>query len=154
MALNHEENHEFKRLRAAGVDIKRAREWAKVNVRFKALESRGLVQLRVEPEFEPHDASYVDTWDASEEDKQRARQLIRDRIEHEGLHRVSSFMRCPVCATMHQVDSVGDFIGEDWCDSGYDIDLKRAAMRQRDALVAQLEAATGSSEPARQEVSQ
>ena len=122
---------EYRRLRTCG--LRRAVDaWstAKVNVLFALLEQQGVVRLEIEPEEIPHDLSYVDTWGLTERQADHIKRQIEQRIECEGLWRMVIYVRCPCCGQRRFVDSVGDFIGEDWRDSGYDTELRDQAIEE------------------------
>lgn len=95
----------------------------------------GAVRLLVLYDDHPHDLSYVDTWtDLSRERRDRIKREISDRIERKGLWGIESQVFTLADGWTH-CDSVWDFIGDDWSGSGYDLDLMRAALDARAALL-------------------
>ena len=117
---------EYLRLRHKGWPASNAWRAAKVNEAFASAEAEGLVRVSCEPESY-YDDSYIDTWDDSEKEKEKLRKELWTRIEQEG---------CWICGTQYldpihgwtRVDSIGGFIGDDWKDSGYDVDSKSQAL--------------------------
>jgi hypothetical protein len=120
---------EYQRLRGKGWRAADAMRAARVNVAFDEAEEEGLVRFRVEPECEPYDSSYVDTWEESPARAQRIKRELDDRIERDGHWYIAADVLC--CAEhdhWSRVDGVGGFIGEDFIDSGYDVDVREAAL--------------------------
>ena len=58
----------------------------------------------------------------------RQRQEEIDRINRDGVYGIIGEYKCPCCGNWQQVDSCWGFIGDDWKDSGYDLDIKQAAL--------------------------
>lgn len=117
---------EYRRLRAKGFTGADALRAARVNVAFEAAENAGLVEFRVDVDPEPYDASFVHTWGLPPARAQRAEREILERAERDGVWVISA-----VKVTDDEgepLDSVGMFIGDDFADSGYDVDVKRSAL--------------------------
>ena len=121
---------EYSRLRSLGWRAKDAIDAARTLAQFERLEILGLVKLAIEPEQEQYDASYVDTWDLSERRREAAKKEIMDRVASEGTYFVMAMARASESDEFLCVDSCGGFIGDDWIDSGYDVDLRRAAVER------------------------
>ncbi len=100
---------------------------ARINVEFAAAEVHGHVRLVAVVDDEPFDMSYVDTWGVSEFAAKKIKAGLAKRIEDEGLWGIRVMAKL-CCGHMHDVDAVWGFIGEDWKDSGYDVDLKREVL--------------------------
>jgi hypothetical protein len=99
---------------------------ARILLAFKRVEQFGLVRLHVEPEIDCYDMSYIDTWEISDKKKEAEKKSLSDRIDQEG---------CWILVAQYKdedswktVDSVGGFIGDDWQNSGYDIDMMLGAL--------------------------
>lgn len=112
---------EYEWLREVGLPARDAMRGARVNVAFAEAEAEGLASFDVRPDPEP-DVSFVDTWDVSRQKAERIKQNILDRVQREGLWGIEVSVRG------EPIDAVWGFVGEDWLDSGYDIDLKAAAL--------------------------
>lgn len=100
---------------------------ARVELAWREAEARGLVRLQAEPEIDCYDDSYIDTWDMSEGRKERAKKEVADRIDRDG-HWILLSQFLTDSGEWETADSVGGFIGEDYKNSGYDVDLKLAAL--------------------------
>lgn len=89
----------------------------------------GPLRLRLEPEHECYDDSYIDTWtDVSEEEREGYRADLWERIERDGVWiLLGEFWdgREWIVAA-----SCGGFIGDDWDRSGYDSDIMYETIRQ------------------------
>lgn len=126
--LRPDEQKEYLRLRGKGWAAKNALATARVNVLFELAEREGLVRFEAVDDTDTPDVSYFDTWTdlpASEREKLKKEEL--ERIEREGAYGIQSFARFG-CGELHPVDSCWGFVGEDWRDSGYDADVKLAAL--------------------------
>jgi len=91
----------------------------------------GAVRLRIVSD-DSYDDSYIDTWsDVSEKERERIRADLWERIAQDGV--------CGVVGeywtgdAWEHADSCFGFIGDDWRNSGYDVDIMSATM---DAYVA------------------
>jgi hypothetical protein len=79
---------------------------------FAELEAAGLAKIEAEPENEPHDLSYVDTWEGTDEDRETAKREILESIDRDGLwFWVASYREAPLMP-WRAVDSIGDTIGD------------------------------------------
>jgi len=106
---------EYARLRRLGWKAIEAFDAAKVRAAF--LDAGDCVELEVVPDLDA-DLSFLNQdcfADCAENE--------RDRANREGCWGVVAK------AYGETVDSVWGFIGDDWKDSGYDVDLMRAALR-------------------------
>jgi hypothetical protein len=121
-----------------GESAKGAMRAARIRMRFDALESDDLVRLHLEPECDMYDDSYIDTWGFSEEKVKREKAKIWRRIEREGCWILVGQFRASDEDAWESADSIGGFIGDDWQDSGYDIDIMHATLDAFDALYAAL----------------
>ena len=127
--MNKRVRSEYGRLRKKGWPAKDALRAARVKDAFDDLENAGLVKFEVLMDPECHDASYVDTWiDKSEAWRQRTKREIRDRADQEGTWGIVTSIRASEDAGWEEVDSVWDFVGDDWKDSGYDTDVMNSAV--------------------------
>ncbi len=123
---------EYARLRTRGWPAAEAFRSAKINVAFDDARRAGQVDFRTRDDQEPFDASYIDTWtDLSETARDKARKDALKRVESEGTYGIVSYVlrTCSEGVTHEiEIDSCWGFIGDGWKDSGYDVDLKRAAL--------------------------
>ena len=95
---------------------------------WEFFESQGLMRLRWEPDDEPYDDSYIDTWDVSLEERNNIRiQLWRD-IERDGVWGLIGEYRVSTDSPWVQVDSVWGLIGQD--DGGYRDDIRRTTYKE------------------------
>lgn len=132
--MNQRGLREYWRLRAKCWPAKDAIRAARAYSAFVELERRGLVELRAVSEEEQYDASYVDTWtDISEKRRKAAKDDIMRRVAEEGVYTLISLARATEEDEFECVDSCGGFIGEDWKDSGHDVDLMIAALEHASA---------------------
>lgn len=120
---------EYARLRALGWRASDALRDAKTRVSFATMERAGHVRLRIVPDEEGHDASYVDTWDSEKSPAwiARTKREILRTVERDGLWGVVGEY-LSVEGTWVQSNAVWDFVGDSWKDSGYDGDIMRATM--------------------------
>jgi hypothetical protein len=119
----------YKRERAKGWRASQALHNANIRNQW---EQRDDVRLLTEPDCSPYDDSYIDTWGDSAEKVTKVRKELWDRIEREG-----------VCGIVGQYfdgsdwvtsDNCWGFIGDDWQDSGYDIDVMAMTMASADEV--------------------
>jgi len=102
----------------------------KINDVFKQAQADGLLRFRIVPDETFYDDSYIDTWDyLSESEKIKAKKEIRDRIEEDGVWGIIVDRKCSECGQWTEVDSVYGFIGNEYENSGYDIDVKKAGLK-------------------------
>lgn len=120
--LTRDEQREYARLRAAGWHAKQALDEARTLVLFEQYEDAGWVRFRVEP-----DELYEVDLDPSCF-SQRDIEAEHARVNNKGAWGIISEYRCPLGGTWEHADSVWGFIGDDWRDSGYDGDVRRAAL--------------------------
>lgn len=116
----------YNRERKLGFSAKCALQNAKTREKFKRYECAGLVRIRIEPDLERYDESYVDTWDCSSKKKDRIKKEIFAKLERDGAWGIIA--EACVNERWMEMDSVWGFIGEEWRDSGYDVDLMMAAI--------------------------
>jgi hypothetical protein len=112
-----ETKQEYTRLRKAGWTAHTALRAAKIRTRFAALEHAGIVRFDVLEDSEPY--MHGDVGDESE---------TNARIERDGLYGIQVSTGCEACGSWNAVDAVWGFIGNDWRDSGYDVDLMESAI--------------------------
>lgn len=103
---------------------------AEVTARWNDAEAAGLVRLEIKPdEFSSPDDLFGDTYDPKCHPDIPARQIEAERkaeierINHDGVWGIIGEYRCCACNSWNHADSVWGFIGEDWKDSGYDLDV-------------------------------
>ncbi len=101
--------------------------------KFQKAEEKGLLRFRVLPDEEMYDDSYIDTWtDQTQKEREDARLDLWRRINSEGVWGiiVEKHFHCAACGTdrWDHVDSCWGFVGEDWKDSGTDMDVKEAGL--------------------------
>lgn len=118
----------YKRYRAKNYPAHSAMYLAKVRAAWDVAESNGLVRVRAEVEIDCYDDSYIDTWDVSDAKKERYRKEVYDRIDREGYWIYFTEYRLTDDEPWEVAESCGGFIGEDWIDSGCDIDMMVAAL--------------------------
>lgn len=102
--------------------------FAKVKALWDVYEPLGVIQFRVVPDELEYDDSYIDTWGFSKRAAKYQKEKLWKKIEQEGVWRILTEIRCPYCLSWTHVDSIGGFIGEDYNDSGYDWEVKAAAV--------------------------
>lgn len=130
---------EYKRLRAKGWPAKSAWETAAINTAFwLRSEIEGRLRFEVIPDVLDYDDSYLECQGLTPSQIKRARKELWRRIENEGVHMITSLVRCPCCDEQTPADSVSGFIGRDYEDSGYDSDLKQSALNKLEELQAKM----------------
>ncbi len=134
--MNRCVRREYDRLRDKGWTAADALRAARIHDRWTDLENAGLVKLDMDPEIDCYDDSYIDTWGLSPGRAAREKREIHERINREGHWIVVVYARATDEDEWSPVDSCGGFIGTDHEDSGYDVDLMRAAIDAHDAMVA------------------
>lgn len=127
--FERKKTQEIDRLRHKGWKLMDAVRAARTSAAFDIL-SDDFVKLEPVSENEPYDDSYIDTWtDRTPRQREKDRKELRERIGNEGTWGLVSYWRPNPRASWDQVDAVGGFVGDDWKDSGYDVDLMNAALR-------------------------
>lgn len=130
-------HQEYRRLRALGHVAISAMRDARTAVAWEKAERAGLVCLDVEPDELGYDDSYIDTWDdVSPAKREKARKELWAQIDREGVYGLVAKV-LTADGRWQVVDGVCGFIGDDWKDSGYDADMKLAALRALDELRAE-----------------
>jgi len=124
---------EYRRLRAKEWPARDALRAAKVKDAWEDAEAEGLVRAICEPEIDYYDDSYVDTWEISDARKARIKADIAARIERDGHWMYATEYLDPVDGWT-VADSCGGFVGEDFEDSGYDTDMREAALKALAAI--------------------
>ena len=118
---------------------------ARVRVRFEDAEREGLVRFET-PYDEIADVDYLtcdrECFDTDEQHERHVRETI-DRANDKGVWGIRTFARLTPDDDWEEADAVWGFIGEDWVDSGYDDDMRRAAL---DLLARMQEEAKGMQE--------
>jgi len=117
----------YDRLRKKGMDHDAAVRASRADAAFDYLASLddlldSCVKLDVVPDEEMFDDSYL-------EDDEKAKKELQERIEEDGVWGVKTFYFSYADGEWEEVDAVWGFVGEDWRDSGYDTDLKIAALK-------------------------
>ncbi len=124
--------YEYRRLRRKYWPASEAWRAAKVTAAFDAAEYEGLVKVEAVPEFDVYDEGEMFdpkvNPDISPKRLAREQKELHERIERDGVWILVSYFRTDPEQEWIEVDSVGGFIGEDFEDSGYDVDLKSAAV--------------------------
>ena len=119
---------EYERLRRnnwRAVDALRA---ARVKDRFEDLQNERLVRFRFEPECDMYEFG---------EGEEPFREEITERINREGYWIVCTDYLNAETEEWEQAEAIGGFIGDDWQDSGYDVDLRLAAIEAHETCVEQ-----------------
>lgn len=127
--MQPEVRDEYRRLRGLGFTAQWALHDAVANVRFDELHGRGFVRIRALPDHLHTTDRDIDDLAGTHATPHQLRELRR-RVETDGIFGIISEHRCSCCKSWIVADSVWGFIGDDWKDSGYDADLKRAALHQ------------------------
>ena len=115
---------EYRRQRAKGWNASTALRNAKVERTWNVLEARGKVALKVMPD-DDCDLSYLD-----QDCFAHYRKAELERANRDGCWGLVGEYRCPRCGQWTTADSIWGFIGEDWRDSGYDMDVKAEVIDQ------------------------
>jgi hypothetical protein len=116
-----------------------AKREADIRQRWEKAEDSGLVRLEIVPDevcslddllgdcFDPDVNS-----DIKSEILAKQKQWEIDRIERDGVWGVRGQFKCPSCHAWQDADSCWGFVGEDWRDSGYDLDIMDATLDAMD----------------------
>jgi hypothetical protein len=98
-------------------------------------EADDLVRLDVQPDdFADLDNLFGDTFDAASNPDipparlEREKQNEIDRINQDGVWGIVGQYKCPKCGQWCNADSVWGFIGDDWQDTGYELDVMNATL--------------------------
>jgi hypothetical protein len=127
---------EYARYRALGYTATDALRSARINTLFEAAEDSGAVKFEVVYDQEQYDDSYLDTWsDIHKTKREHLRKQLWNRIEREGTYGIKAYALDPYTYLLVEVDSVWGFIGNDWKDSGYDVDVKNSALQAVQACI-------------------
>ena len=120
---------EYERLRRKDWPAKDALRAAKVRDQWDDLENEGKVRIVSEPSPDLYDDSYIDTWtDVSQAKREQARKELWARIERDGVWMYASEFWDEEIQDWKSADAIGDFVGNEFRDSGYDTDLREAAI--------------------------
>lgn len=135
---------EYARLRAKDWPAGQAWHAANVRARFRELDERGLVKLWVEADEMLFDDSYIDTWGLSPDKVKKEKEELWAKIGRDGVWILVGYFRedgtpgewndnwengrHAYPPGYDLADSCGGFIGRDWRDSGYDVDIMEATM--------------------------
>lgn len=101
----------------------------KINVQT-AWDTANNVRLRIEPDYDADlDDLLGETYDhkanpdinPAKLDRERQEEI--DRINRLGVYGIIGEYRCPRCHQWKVADSVWGFVGDDWKESGYDLDV-------------------------------
>lgn len=127
MSLTPYAKREYKRLRRNNWPAKEALRAARIRDRFTDLEAEDCVRIVCEPECELYDDSYLECQGLTPRQIEHVRKELWERIERTGYWMYASEYR-DECGVWQSVDAIGSFIGDDFKDSGYDIELMKAAI--------------------------
>lgn len=118
---------------AAALDS--ARRIVDITTRWDDAEDKGLVRLTVHPDYHSDIEDLAgDTYNPIANPDIQPHILARqyrefvNRVNQEGVWGIQSEHKCPDCGQWVTDDSVWGFVGDDWEGSGYDLDLKAAAL--------------------------
>lgn len=112
-----------------------AARWARESVatlrRWEHAEDAGLVRFRTLPDEGPYDAGdtydvdmHKDTVPGGERAIVAQRKAEESRLERDGLWGIACDYRVSPSMPWTPGDSVWGFVGDDWQDSGYDVDVR------------------------------
>jgi len=114
-----------------------ARRHVDITTRWEKAEAAGLVRLTLEPDI---DADLADlAGDCFNPDAnptiqphilEREYQEFVDRVNRDGVWGVIGEYKCPCCDHWTVADSCWGFVGDDWQESGYDLDIMHATLSQ------------------------
>lgn len=99
-------------------------------------DGRTLVRLRIVPDDADFNNLCGDTFDLKYNPNIRpaklARELaeFREKVERDGVWGVIGEFRTSAKEPWQHADSCWEFVGDDWKDSGYDVDIKEETLRQ------------------------
>src|SRR5271170_7927826 len=128
--FERKKTQEIEYLRSKGWKLMDAVRAARTRAAFDIL-SDDFVKLEPVSDNEQYDDSYIDTWtDRTARQREKDRKELWERIRSEGTWGLVSYWRPNPRASWNQVDAIGGFVGDDWKDSGYDIDLMSAALHE------------------------
>jgi len=137
--MNDAIKREYFRQRRLGNRARWAYQHAVTQARWDAMESEGLVRLDIRPD---EDCGFDDLAgdmfnrkanpDIPESRMAKEEKEYRERIDREGVYGiVGEYFDGEEWV---DADSVWGFVGDDWRDSGYDSDIKRATMDALESL--------------------
>lgn len=96
-----------------------------------------LVRLQIKPDYDRSiDDLAGDSFNPIANPDINPRKLAReyqefvDKVNREGVYGIISQYKCPTCGEWITVDSCWGFVGDDWKGSGYDLDVKAAALEK------------------------
>lgn len=117
--MNNSIISEYKRLRKLDWPAAHAMRAAKVKDEFQNLSNSGLVKFEVFPdEFASIDDLFFDL-------DEKAKKELEKKIDQEGVWEIGASFRVSTSEKWSYSESaVCGFVGNDWIDSGYDIDIK------------------------------
>lgn len=121
----------YRELRSLGWKAADALRSARIRAEFAALEGES-VRLRLMPDYDPTNAI-----ECACDDAERCTARNRERAERDGVWGIVAEYRDPVTGDWCHASSVWGFIGDDWENSGYDDDVRKAALdalRKRERL--------------------
>lgn len=154
--MNSELKREYQKRRAQGYRAQHALNAAHVVVRWREREGYVFdgyecdpiehpVRLRIEWD-ESYDDSYIDTWtDISESQRAQWRAKLQRRIELHGV--VGIIGEYWTGVDWEHADSCWGFIGDEWSDSGYDVDIMDGTLAAHDAHLVAIARAWEASRP-------
>ena len=121
----------------AARQLAHAKRKAHILEQWEQAESLELVRLRIEPdEMVDLDDLLGDMYnpdvnpDIEPEKLEQEKKWELDRIDRDGVWGVIGEYKCPICGHWVQVDSCWGFVGDDWKESGYDIDIMAETLEQ------------------------
>lgn len=107
----------------------------KIRKEFDTLEDEGKVRIRVEPDEScDYEDLAGDTFnpdvnnDIPVEQLEREEREFKNRLECDGVWGVIGEVKCAHCGNWEHVDSCWGFVGDDWKESGYDVDIMAACI--------------------------
>jgi hypothetical protein len=118
--------------------LRNAKYKAEIVSKFEALEDQGFVRLHLEPDYcstfedlagDTYDIdSNASTVNGGERTIKAQEKAERERIDRDGVWGLIGQVKCSECGQWKDIDSVWGFVGEDWKDSGYDVDIMAACV--------------------------
>jgi len=115
-------HQEYRRLRALGFRAVDAMRSARIAAAFEEEQEAGTLRFRVVPD-ECFDDTHLDMTD-------NERRQLWARINCDGVWGIVSEYRCACCGAWREAESVWGFVGDDFVDSGYDVDVKVEALQK------------------------
>lgn len=109
----------------------------KTLAKWDELETQGKVRLKIEPDYDADlDDLLGDSYDPTVNPDIPAKRLAQereweiDRINREGVWGIVGQYKCKCCGSWTTADSVWGVVGDDWKESGYDLEIMQNTMDQ------------------------